>query len=407
MVPTESNISPIFLRKGAFLPQEEMLEVKKPKKRLKIGIPKENQRQENRVTLTPEAVENLIEKGHEVLIEKGAGKQASYSDKNYVDRGGLILSDRKEIFHCDIILKVAPLTPGEIDLLKGDQIVISSLHFNADLGNYINKLLKKKITAIAFENLKDDGDYYPIDRSMSEISGATAIFIAAEYLSNIHRGKGVFLGGITGITPCEVVVLGAGTAAEYAARAALGLGALVKVFDNSNVKLRRLQNNLGQRLYTSVFHNRVIEKALVSADVVIGAIHLTRRGPRYFITEDMVRKMKSGSVIVDISIDQGGCIETSECRTHENPVFKKHGVIHYCIPNIPSRVARTASIALSNIFAPLLISLGELGGLKNLLKEDLGVRHGVYAYNGILTNSHIGDILGLPSKDIELLMAAF
>jgi len=242
---------------------------------------------------------------------------------------------------------------------------------------------------------------------MSEIAGTTSVLIAAEYLSNVHNGKGVLLGGVTGITPTEVIILGAGTAAEYAARAAIGLGAFIKVFDHSISKLKRLQLALSQTLFTSVFHKRVVEKHLKSADVVIGAMHLGDNGPQFLVTEEMVQKMKRGSVIIDLSIDQGGCIETSECRNYSDPSYIKHGVIHYCVPNIASRVARTASIALSNVFNPLLFSIADAGGVQKLLKEDLGFRHGVYIYNGILTNSSIGNYFGIPSKDIDLLMAAF
>jgi len=242
---------------------------------------------------------------------------------------------------------------------------------------------------------------------MSAIAGNTSVLIAAEYLSNIRGGKGVMLGGLTGITPTEVVILGAGTAAEYAVRAAMGLGAFVKVFDQSVQRLRELQNNIGFRLHTSVFHPNVIKKALTSADVLIGAIHLADTGPRYYITEDMVKVMKKGSVIVDLSIDQGGCVETSECKTQIDPVFTRHGVIHYCVPNIPSRVARTASIALSNVFMPLLLEISDAGGLNARLKEDMGLRNGVFLYNGILTKAHIGKLFDIPSKDLDLLMAAF
>ncbi len=397
----------MFVENGKYFPQEEMLEVGKARKKFKIGIPKENHQIENRVSLTPESVDNLVSRGHEVYVEKDAGIQASYKDANYVDYGAYIVNTKREIFQCDIIVKVAPVSLPEIDLLTGNQILISSLHFNDHLEQYIRKLLEKKITAIAFENLKDEENFFPIDRTMNEISGSTSILIAAEYLSNVHHGKGVFLGGITGITPAEVVILGAGTKGEFAARAALGLGAHVNLFDNSNVKLRILQDNIGQRLYTSIFHKPVLERALETADVVIGALNITEEGPQYLVTEEMVQRMKAGSVIVDLSIDQGGCFETSECRSHQNPVFTKYNVIHYCIPNVPSRVARTASIALSNVFIPLLVNLGENGDIKQLLKTDIGVRHGVYIYKGILTNQLIGKMVGISAKDLELLMAAF
>jgi alanine dehydrogenase len=215
------------------------------------------------------------------------------------------------------------------------------------------------------------------------------------------------LGGLTGITPTEVVILGAGTVGEYAVRAAMGVGSEVKVFDHSIHRLRRLQSSVGQMVPTSIFHPKVILKALRSADVVIGAIRREEGQPEYFISEEMVKEMKKGSVIIDISIDRGGSIETSELRTQVDPVFTKHGVIHYCVPNIPSRVARTASIALSNVFAPLILGLGELGTTGKHLKENVGLRHGVYMYNGILTSEAVSQKLGMPSRDIDLLMAAF
>jgi alanine dehydrogenase len=389
------------------MPQEEMLEVGKSKKQLIVGIPKESQKIESRVALTPEAVDQLVNTGHEVRIESGAGTPANYSDTDYSELGGFIADNKEEVFKSDIILKIAPMSLEEIDLLSERQVVISSLHLNNQTKEFIQKLIQKKTTAIAFENIKDEHNCYPVVRSMSTIAGNTSILIAAEYLSNFRGGKGVMLGGIPGITPAEVVILGAGTAAESAVRAALGLGAQVKVFDNSVHRLRRLQNNIGQRIYTSVFHRQVMERTLRSADVLIGAMYLIEQGPRYIITEDMVKEMKKGAVIVDISIDQGGCIETSECRTQLDPVFTKHGVIHYCVPNLPSRVARTASIAISNVFAPLLMKMGEAGGLKQFLKDDAGTRNGIYIFNGILTNNFIGKHFDIPSKDIDLLMAAF
>jgi alanine dehydrogenase len=407
MSPQDQSDSKFTFGKASLMPQEEMLEVSKSKKQLTIGIPKESQKTESRVALTPEAVDQLVNTGHEVKIEAGAGVPANYSDTDYSELGGFIVDNREEIYNSDIILKIAPMSLQEIELLSERQIVISSLHLNNQTKEFVQKLIQKKATAIAFENIKDEHKCYPVVRSMSTIAGNTSILIAAEYLSNFRGGKGVMLGGIPGITPAEVVILGAGTAAESAVRAALGLGAQVKVFDNSVHRLRRLQNNIGQRIYTSVFHRQVMERTLRSADVVIGAMYLIEQGPRYIITEDMVKEMKKGSVIVDISIDQGGCIETSECRTQVDPVYTRHGVIHYCVPNLPSRVARTASIAISNVFAPLLMRMGEAGGLKQFLREDMGVRSGVYIYNGILTNNFIGKHFDIPSKDIDLFLTAF
>lgn len=384
-----------------------MLEIGKKQKKLSIGIPKEDHKSESRVPLTPEAVEILSGNGHEVFIEKEAGNAANYSDNDYSEKGGIIVDRIEEVFHTDIVLKIAPPTITESNLLKPKQVLISSLHVRHQSKELIESLIQKRITSISFESIKDVNNYFPVTRSMSAIAGNTSVLIAAEYLSNIRGGKGVMLGGLTGITPTEVVILGAGTAAEYAVRAAMGLGAFVKVFDQSVHRLRELQNNIGYRLHTSVFHPNVIKKALTSADVLIGAIHLEDTGPRYYITEDMVRGMKKGSVIVDLSIDQGGCVETSECKTQIDPVFTRHGVIHYCVPNIPSRVARTASIALSNVFMPLLLEISDAGGLNAKLKDDTGLRNGVFIYNGMLTKAHIGKLFDLPYKDLDLLMAAF
>ncbi len=407
MIPQDTYDSQFTFGRASLMPQEEMLEVGKSKKQLTIGIPKEIQKFESRVALTPEAVDQLVNSGHEVLIESGAGNAANYSDTDYSELGGFILDNRAAIYQADTILKIAPISMEEIELLSERQVVISSLHLNSQTKQFVRQLMQKRVTAIAFENIKDEHNCYPVVRSMSTIAGNTSILIAAEYLSNFHGGKGVMLGGISGITPTEVIIIGAGTAAESAVRAALGLGAQVKVFDSSVHRLNRLQNNIGQRIYTSVFHRQVMERSLRSADVLIGAMYLIEQGPRYIVTEEMVKQMKKGSVIVDISIDQGGCIETSECKTQVDPVFTKHGIIHYCMPNLPSRVARTASIAISNVFAPLLQKMGESGGIKQFLKDDKGVRNGVYIFNGILTNNFIGNHFDIPSKDIDLLMAAF
>jgi alanine dehydrogenase len=407
MTPTITPDSRYSFPKGGLLPREEMLEVGKKPKCLTIGMPMEDQNQESRVSLTPEAVEILVSHGHEVRIENNAGKASNYSNTDYSEKGALIFDKKEEIYSSDILLKIAPPTLKELKLLNSQQILFSSLHLHSQNREFMQELISRKATAIAFEKIRDENNSYPVTSSMSAIAGNTAVLIAAEFLSNLRGGKGVMLGGITGITPTEVVILGAGTAAEYAVRAAMGLGAFVKVFDQSVPRLRRLQNNVGIRLHTSVFHPRVIKNALKSADVLIGAIHMIEKGPRFFVTEDMVKVMKKGSVIVDISIDQGGCVETSECRNQHDPVFTKHGVVHYCVPNIPSSVARTASIAISNVLLPLLIEMGEAGGLNKKLKEDQGLRHGVYVYNGILTNEFIGKLFDLPSKDIDLFMAAF
>jgi len=389
------------------LPQEETLEIGRQNKKLIIGIPKETDETESRIPLTPEAVELLVNCGHEIIIERGAGNLANYSDREYSEKGARIVESSREVFQAEIVLKISPLLPSEINMLTENQVVITSLLLTPAAGQQIKGLISKKATAIAFESIRDaDGDY-PVVRAMSSIAGSTSILVAAEYLSNVNKGKGVMLGGVSGITPTEVVILGAGWAGEFAARAAIGLGANVKLFDDSIRRLMEVQDILGQRLYTSIFHQQVLERVLKTADVVIGAIQPQETKGRLIITEEQVKLMKKGAVIVDLSIDKGGCFETSEVLNHKNPAYEKYGVIHYCVPNITARVARTSSIAMSNVFNPIISEIAETGGVKQHLKEDAGLRHGVYVYNGILTNSYLGGLYNIPSRDINLLMAAF
>lgn len=392
---------------ASLLPQEEQLDTAIRRKKISIGIPNDKKNDEKRVALTPEAVNQLVEGGNEVILQKGAGAGANYSDKDYAENGAVITESPARVFSADAVIKVAPFTNQEADYLRGNQIVMSFLNVLQLNEETLAKLMRKKVTAIALEKIRDSNGVMPVMESMSEISGVTSVLIASDYLSNHHGGKGVLLGGITGVTPTDVVIIGANTAGEYAARAALGLGSQVKIFDQSLHNLRRFQNLINQRLQTSVFHPQVLKKAIRSADVLIGAIELEDLRPWYYITEDMVKTMKKGSVIIDLSIDRGGCIETTECRALRDPVYEKHGVVHFSAWNLPSRVARTASIALSNIFNPLFKEIAEAGGITQLLKNDRGMRNGVYLFNGILTNETLGQKFGAISKDLDLLISAF
>ncbi len=387
-------------------PQESMLEVKNKKNKLYIGIPKEISFQENRIPLTPLSVALLINNGHEVILESNAGKAANFLDKDYSEQGAKIVYDTKKVYEADIIIKIAPPTQEEIELMKPGQLLISALQLATLKGNCLQALMKKNITALCFEHLLDEGGCLTVIRAMSEIVGATSILIAAEYLSNVFEGKGLMLGGITGVPPTEIVILGAGTVGEYAARTAIALGAEVKVFDPSIYKLRRLQNNIGTRVFTSVVQPIVLEKAITTCDVAIGAIRAEDGRSPMLVSETTVSRMKPNSVIIDVSIDQGGCFETSEVTNHTHPVFRKYDVIHYCVPNIASRVARTATYALTNIFAPILLDIGEQGGIKNMIWKKSGVREAVYIYNGNLTNKHLSDRFSLPYKDLDLLVVS-
>src|SRR5476649_2958692 len=378
-------------------PQESMLEVKNKKNKLYIGIPRETSFQENRIALTPLSVALLINNGHEVILETNAGKAANLYDNHYSDQGARNVYDSKSVYEADIIIKIAPPTLEEIAMMKPHQTLISALQHSTLKPEYINALIYKKVTALCFEDILDEGGSLSVVRAMSEIVGATSILIAGEYLSNVFEGMGLMLGGITGVPPTEIVILGAGTVGEYAARTAIALGAEVKVFDPSIYKLRRLQNNIGTRVFTSVVQPIVLEKAITTCDVAIGALRAEDGRSPCIVSEATVSKMKPNSVVIDVSIDQGGCFETSEITNHTHPVFRKYDVIHYCVPNIASRVARTATYALTNIFAPILLDIGEQGSLKNMIWQKSGVRDAVYIYQGNLTNKHIAERFQLPS----------
>ncbi len=401
---TDPEIIKHLMQQGSLLPKEEMLEIAPKKGKLFIGIPKETVFQERRVALVPEAVHILVLNGHRVKIESKSGEMANYSDRDYSEAGAEICHDPNEIFQCDIIFKVGPPSEDEVYMMKGNQTLVSALQISTQAKTILQKLMTKKITAIAWDFIRDDEGVFPIVRAMSEIAGTTSIIVAGELLSCYNTGKGIMLGGITGVSPTEVVVIGAGTVGDYATRAAQGLGASVKVFDNSMSRLRRLQNNSSTRLYTSVIQPKSLAKAIKNADVVIGALRAPLGRTPCVVTEEMIEAMQTGSVLVDVSIDQGGCFETSRVTNHNEPTFVKHGVIHYCVPNIASRVSRTASLVLSNIFSPILLEMGEKGGCKELIKSDEGFRSGVYIYKGVLTSEVLGEVFNLKYKNIELLI---
>lgn len=406
MSSTEKSMKALA-SKAALSPKEETLAIEPRQSRLAIGIPKETYFQERRVALVPESVALLVNNGHDVVIETDAGRASNFQDHDYSEAGAKIVYSPEDVFKCDVILKVAPPSAEEIEMMPGKQTLISAVHLPVQKVENFNALATKKMTAIAWDFIRDETNIYPVVRAMGEIAGNTAVLIAAEYLSHASDGQGLMFGGISGVKPTEVIILGAGTVAESAARAALGLGASVKIFDNSTYRLRRIQNDIGIRLWTSAIQPSELRNAMDTADVVIGAIHSRGGRTPVVVTEEMISNMKYGSVIVDVSIDQGGCFETSQITTHDRPVFRKHGVIHYCVPNIASRVSRTASYALSNIFAPTLLAIGEQGGIGNLVRKQPGFRHGVYMYSGAHTNENIAEMFGLAWKDLRLLLTMY
>lgn len=396
-----SSFSPFS--KEDLMPQTEMLEIKKQKGDLFIGLPKETNFEEKRVCLTPDAVAALCAHGHRVVIESGAGEGSNYSDQEYSEAGAKITYDIKEAFGCQVVLKVVPPTLEEIEMMNPQAVLISALQLKIQKKNFIEALAQKRITAVAFDFIKDEHGVYPVVKSLSEIAGTAAVLIAGELMSGVNDGNGLLLGNIGGVPPTDVVILGAGTVGEFAARSALGLGARVKVFDNSITKLRQLQHNLGVQIYTSTVQPKTLAKALRRCDIAIGAVRGKNRSP-VLVTEKMIEKMKEGSIIVDVSIDRGGCFETSQITTHSQPTFIQHGVIHYCVPNIPSRYSRTASVAISNFFTPYLLTIAEEGGFENAVRFDKILRNGMYFYHGILTNKAVADWFDLPFRDINLLI---
>ena len=389
--------------KAQLLPKEERLEISSDSTSLFIGVPKERSFQEKRICLTPDAVSALTNNGHRVLIESEAGNNAAFNDSEYSKAGAEITIDTAKVFSSPIILKVEPPTLEEIEMIKPNAVLISALQLKMQNKAYFEALSKKKITALGFEFIKDNDGTFPAVRQISEIAGAASILIASEIMSITNEGNGLMLGNISGIPPTEVVIIGAGIVGEYAAKSAIGLGANVRVFDNSITKLRTLQANVGRRVYTSTMQPKNLMKALMRCDVAIGASKGKNRAP-ILVNEAMVELMKQGAVIVDVSIDMGGCFETSELTTHDKPTFEKHGVIHYCVPNIPARYSRTASVSLSNIFTPYLLQIAEAGGLENAIRQDHGLKNGLYLYHGVITNKSISNWFDLDSSDLNLLI---
>ncbi|EAZ80746.1 alanine dehydrogenase [Algoriphagus machipongonensis] len=388
------------------IPKESPSKVRKGSRNLTIGIPKEISSQEKRVVLTPEAVGILSNNGLRVVLEAGAGTQANFSDQDYSDAGAKIVYSKKEALACEIVLKIDAPSLEELEHMSQSACLISALQIGRQSKQFIEILNSKKITAVAFEYLEDKVGGMPVVRAMSEIAGSTVMQIAAEYLSSANEGKGMIMGGVTGVPPTQVVIIGAGTVAEYAARTALGLGANIKVFDNHIYKLRRIKLLLGQQIYTSTIDNFSLSQAMAEADVVIGALRAEKGKNKIVVSEEMVANMMHGSVIIDVGIDEGGCIETAKMTSHDEPVYKIHDIVHYCVPNIASRVARTASYSLSNIFTPIILQMSDLGGPEEMIFNYKWFLRGVYTYRGSLTNAYLGRKFGLSHKELQLLLAA-
>lgn len=405
MAPS-SELLKQLARQSAMIPQEQVMEVGRRKQSLSIGIPKEITFHEHRVPLTPQAVAVLAGRGHEVVIERGAGAPAQFQDNDYSEAGAMVVDGPAEVFKAEIILKVAPPTHAEIEMLRHKQTLISALQLTVQPKDTLKRMMEKRMTAVAWDFIKDREGIYPIVRAMGEIAGNTSVQVASEHLSADKGGPGLMLGGISGVAPAEVVVIGAGTVGEFATRAALGLGASVQVFDDNIYRLMRLQNNLGQRIYTSVLDPLALQQKLARAHVAVGALRAVNGKTPVVVTEEMVMAMKKGAVIIDVSIDHGGCFATSRVTNHNEPIFFQHDVIHYCVPNMSSNVSRTASYAISNILSPMLKEAARHGGIEKYLRFHPGFCHGAYLYKGALTKEHLSQRFDLKFTDLELILSA-
>ncbi len=374
---------------------------------LKIGVPREVSNDERRICLTPGGVSVLVANGHQVFLEQDAGAEANFTDQEFADAGAEIAYSIDEVYQkSEMIVKVAPPSESEFELLDNDHILISALHLGNATDDFIALLIEKSITAIGFEFIKGEDKEFPLVRMMHEITGSMAVQISAHYLEKSEGGQGIMLGGISGIPPATVVILGAGITAEYAARTALGYGAQVFVMDNDLTRLRHLENALDRRIITATANYQYLSSALQYADVVIGAAMFEGERAPCLVTEPMVASMKAGSVIVDTVIDQGGCIATSRATTHSEPTYISHDVIHYCVPNIPSNVARTATYALNNVIVPYLLAIGDAGGIRECLWTNTALRNGTYVYKKHLTKKSLSKIFDMPYREIEMLIAS-
>lgn len=401
------DINPLETEKMGIQTLEQRLMKSESNISLKIGLPREVSNDERRICLTPGGVSVLVSNGHEVFIEQDAGAEGNFTNQEFADAGAEIALSIDEVYEkSDMIVKVAPPSESEMELLEQDQTLLSALHLGNATEEFIDVLIDKSITAIGFEFIKGEDKEFPIVRMMHEITGSMAVQIGAHYLEKTEGGQGIMLGGISGIPPATVVIIGAGITAEYAARTALGYGAQVFVMDNELARLRHLENALDRRIITATANYQYLSSALQYADVVIGAAMSEGERAPCLVTEPMVASMKPGSVIVDTVIDQGGCIATSKATTHSEPTYLAHDVIHYCVPNIPSNVARTATYALNNVIVPYLLAIGDAGGIRECLWTNTALRNGTYVYKKHLTKKSLSKIFDMPYREIEMLIAS-
>ncbi|MCS3650880.1 alanine dehydrogenase [Salinibacter ruber] len=396
-----------FERERGLMTQEKPLKQDDEQESLRIGVPREVGNEEQRVALAPSGTGALVANGHEVYVKEGAGHEAHFQNDEYVDAGAELVSAPDDLYErSDLIVKVGPPVEDEMELLQKGQILLSALNLGGTTAEFLHHLMRLQITGIGFEFIRDPDGTFPLVRMMHEITGSVSIQIAGRYLESNEGGKGVMLGGISGVPPATVVILGADVIGQWAARTALGYGAHVIVLDTELGSLRTLENTLDRSVTTAVASEHYLRRAVRSADVVVGAMVTGGERSPLLVTEDMVQSMAPGGVIVDAVMDQGGCIETSRPTTHSDPTYRRHDIVHYCVPNMPSNAARTASYALTHVLVPYLLRIGEAGSINEALWRDEGLRNGTYVYRQHLTKQNLASMFGMSHRDIELLIAS-
>jgi alanine dehydrogenase len=369
---------------------------------MRIGIPRETRLEEKRIALSPAGVDELVKSGHTVFVETNAGNGCHFTDEDYRKVGANVVYSPEEVYQrAELITKVAPLSDAETDLLQEEQTVFAFHHLEISRKKVIDCLLTKKITSISFELIEKDGNLTVL-QTMSEIAGQIAVEMGERYLqSGLNVSRGILMGGITGVAPSAVVILGAGVVGRNAAQTALGRGAHVIIMDKDVNRLKNVDFLLNKRVTTVVANPYTVARGAKFADVLIGAVQIKGEKSPHVVTEDVVKAMKKGSVIIDVSIDQGGCIATSHPTTISDPVFIQHNVIHCCIPNLPAIVPRTASFGLTNASIDYLINIAD-NGLDHVLTNDTGLAKGVCTYNGLCSNEHIAEIFNVEYRGLHI-----
>jgi alanine dehydrogenase len=358
---------------------------------MNIGVINESPKIENRVGLTPSSVSLLAEKGHTVYVQAGAGLKSGYPNEEYESQGAKIVFTKDEVFgRSDIVLNISPLNEEECKLVKKDQILFGFHHLAVARKNIVMELLEKEVTFLGYEIVQEDNRILPFIESLSEIAGQMCLVISGHYLQTSQGGRGVIMGGVVTVPPATAVIVGSGVLARSAIRALLGAGAHTIALGLDMDRLRELEEMTSGQVITLIASNYNLARMVKIADILIGAVLRPGEKAPIMVTRDMVSTMKKGSIIIDLAIDQGGCVETSRLTTLEQPTYVQEGVIHYCVPNITSAVSRTSTKVLSNLVAPYLLEIGE-SGIAKTLEQNKSLKRGVYVFEGKVVKKKIAE----------------